>query len=260
MRKFKLIKEYPGYINKLGIEESCNNPNIISGKYDQKQFWEEIIEKPEYVKCIEKHCQNKNYTVTKIYKVSENNDFVIGNDSKIKDRWLATWNNTKVIKFESSTKEAYDLQEKAKFIIGKWYKNLDISKAWMCKCEGFFNDDLKKMKSSEYITDKNEYRFYKNTYLQIQDETVEATLEEIQQYLPYNHVDKIKSQLDYEILSFKSLVTTYKNTNIIVYNNVTKCYDWDIEECKNQSKSTLDNFINNDNFKIHSVKRLSDGE
>lgn len=44
MRKFKLIKEYPGSIVVGSIEE-CGNQYIIDKHYSMKEFWQEIIEK-----------------------------------------------------------------------------------------------------------------------------------------------------------------------------------------------------------------------
>lgn len=121
MRKWKLLKTYPGS-PELGFELNDRDYNIgltgtviINGTFNydifnQTEYWEEIIEKPEYVKCIT-DISNTSYILNKIYKVDEDTDFVIGERSSV-----ARWNNKFISgsKFEPSTKEAYDEQNKPK--------------------------------------------------------------------------------------------------------------------------------------------------
>lgn len=89
-----------------GIETGNVAPDLVENSSD----WEEIIEKPEYVKCIT-DISNTSYILNKIYKVDEDTDFVIGERSSV-----ARWNNKFISgsKFEPSTKEAYDEQNKPK--------------------------------------------------------------------------------------------------------------------------------------------------
>lgn len=121
MRKWKLLKTYPGS-PELGFELNDRDYNIgltgtviINGTFNydifnQTEYWKEIIEKPEYVKCIT-DISNTSYILNKIYKVDEDTDFVIGERSSV-----ARWNNKFISgsKFEPSTKEAYDKQNKPK--------------------------------------------------------------------------------------------------------------------------------------------------
>ena len=98
MRKWKLLKTYPGS-PELGFELNDRDYNIgltgtviINGTFNydifnQTEYWEEIIEKPEYVKCIT-DISNTSYILNKIYKVDEDTDFVIGERSSV-----ARWNN-----------------------------------------------------------------------------------------------------------------------------------------------------------------------
>lgn len=201
MRKFKLIKEYPGspkikhniILNEQGFDGNVTN---WCNPLEYPDYWEEIIEKPEYVKCINVCTASNNYTLNKIYKVSSIDNFVIGNNTNAEDRWLATWNNTKVSKFEPSTKEAYDLQEvSAKFVVGKWYKVSSgesklfaESRGWYIKYKDY--DDIQGVIASEYIhnTLRTEGTFGK---INLYTFTALETLDEIQEYLPNNHVDKV---------------------------------------------------------------------
>jgi hypothetical protein len=65
---------------------------------------------------------------------------------------------------------------------------------------------------------------------------------------------KLIIEKDYEILSFKV-------SNGYLYNKINNSDDYLLEEnvCDGET-NTYDNMINNINYKIHSVKRLSDGE
>lgn len=94
--------------------------------------------------------------------------------------------------FKPSTKEAYEAQSKPKpkFEIGKWYE-FDFSGKYYLKCSNL---------DSQYFYYDEGYSFhyktirdYKGQRHSIIDKPVkEVSIEEIQQYLPENHPDKIK--------------------------------------------------------------------
>ena len=250
MRKWKLLKTYPGS-PELGFELNDRDYNIgltgtviINGTFNydifnQTEYWKEIIEKPEYVKCIINDYPNWNHgEIGKIYKV---------------DNWLASGTDCTIVgsehgscsrhRFEPSTKEAYDLQElQSKFVVGKWYKVKDYSWEYIFKYNGGFS-------SLEYIskssTGGSTYTragtFNRNCKLISE---INVNSEEIQPYLPNDHVDKIKPVVvkDYEILSLKN--TTLRTAILLKENYLV---EWD-------------NLCMKNHLVVNSVKRLSDGE
>lgn len=98
-----------------------------------------------------------------------------------------------IIHFGENTKlytaqEAIDLiqgKQEIKFEIDKWYKFPNIN--YFAK---FKNRIENQFWHTDYITDKGEFRSDENGYLRITEETRECSLEEIQESLPDNHVNK----------------------------------------------------------------------
>lgn len=92
--------------------------------------------------------------------------------------------------------------EQPKFVVGNWYKNVGSYNSY-CKFEGFWKGDVKKIQCTEHITEK---KYVKNIsgYLTINTDTKKASLEEIQQYLPEGHVDKLVKEK-------KNVKSTYVN-------------------------------------------------
>jgi len=260
MRKFKHKKT--GWI----VEQKGINPetyynihtgNVAPDLVENSNDWKEIIEKPEYVKCIT-DIRNTSYILNKIYKVNPNSDYVIGERTS-----FAKWNNSvnhMGSRFEPSTKEAYDLQElKAKFVVDKWYSITTKPRDTVYKNIRFkvesVEDTLVTYKYDNYINHNNIYgdgngMEFKNI-IDVKELLVESN--EIQQYLPDNHVDKIKPQLDYEILSFTSRYTP--NAICIKHENGRFGRSWGDKTVEEMLTEVSNNFR-----KIHSVKRLSDGE
>lgn len=72
-----------------------------------------------------------------------------------------------------------------KFIKDKWYKNLGTDKDYIAKFDKLRDDDFW---VSEYINNK---KYHKDSGTVNFDHVTECSLEEIQQYLPDGHVDKI---------------------------------------------------------------------
>lgn len=122
MRKFKLIKEYPGSPKLNTIIEECL---LCKGQYVNQQssqrecykdvenspeYWEEIIEIPDYIKCVKKTIHS---TVDKVYELT--------NKQYIAFQWKddvscngASWPNGCFI---PSTKEEYEAQFNKKYEI-----------------------------------------------------------------------------------------------------------------------------------------------
>mgnify|MGYP003434117111 FL=1 len=258
MRKWKLLKTYPGS-PELGFELNDRDYNIgltgtviINGTFNydifnQTEYWEEIIEKPEYVKCIT-DISNTSYILNKIYKVDEDTDFVIGERSSV-----ARWNNKFIrwSKFEPSTKEAYDEQNKPQLTLSVWCKAI----------YGYNNFNYYKAVSQSRGESIHSVCWGKGTYCDNDDWSTEfklvevlTDLTEIQVYLPDNHVDKIKPKLDYEILSFTSQYPDVKEV-CFKHDNGKFGRNWG-----QRSEHEMLIEVSKNIRKIHSIKRLSDDE
>ena len=84
------------------------------------------------------------------------------------------------------------MEKKVEFEVGKWYKNLSIhSKENSFGKFLYLCSNNKEFWMSEYIYNG---KFHSTSgWLDYSSETVEIDIEEIQQYLPEGHPDKIKS-------------------------------------------------------------------
>jgi hypothetical protein len=98
MKKYKLIKEYPGSPT-LGVIDTI-------GHYaNHPEYWQEIIEVPEYVKCVKEYIGvNVKSIIGKIYPINSQPYFSAHTWTDI----LSFFNEN----FTPSTKEEYDLQQK----------------------------------------------------------------------------------------------------------------------------------------------------
>lgn len=210
-RKFKLIKVYPNS-PKLGTEVELTISgyyNLLDYKYiafDSKyvennpEYWEEIIEIPEYVKCDRALHDSSLFTKNKIYKVISYNyttkiiKVITDNNSELEVSNIGlTPDCTNTTNFIPSTKEAFDLQNKPKFEVGKWY----YFEAYydkipnIAKCDELDNDTFS-TKEWVMINNRKEYistgAWYYNQMYNIK----ELSIKDIQQYLPDGHPDKIK--------------------------------------------------------------------
>lgn len=177
--------------------------------------------KVEYVECI-KGSGAMQSTVGKIYKVesydsSKKKLKIIGHTILYIDFINPSSSNS--TNFKISTKEAYDKQKlSSRFIKGKWYKNLT---AWN------FIAKYVEEKDGYFISEKGEYidngLFKKSNItgrlcniLSCKD-AQECTIEEIQQYLPEGHIDKIKVKEDYKFEVGKWYEITAFSNNTIYY-------------------------------------------
>ena len=101
------------------------------------------------------------------------------------------------------------MEKEVKFKVGKWYKNLgrNSQKDTFGKFLDLRNND-KEFCMSEYI--------YKGKFtnapgwIDYSSETVEINIEEIQQYLPEGHPDKIKSN-DFKVGDYVVIIKSSKN-------------------------------------------------
>lgn len=205
-----------GWINKyLCSHDSSNNKlsntskashsrNIVDGieiTFEQFKKWvlkEEVKEYiSEYIESIENY---SNYIIKGfIYKVlkNENQPISLKLNCNIKSGYVACTDLYCTYKyFKPSTKEAYDKQNsktETKFEVGKWYKwyqrNHDNHHYGKCKT---VNEIYLEMEP--WITNCFTY-MVDGTFLISESENIkEIPLEEIQQYLPDGHADKIKSK------------------------------------------------------------------
>lgn len=87
--------------------------------------------------------------------------------------------------------------EKPKFEVGKWYKNLDSSEQWIGKFEKQYSNTLD-FGGYEFIDNIGEYHKTSSlSYLYSKNAIEIADLQEIQQYLPEGHPDRIDTVPEY---------------------------------------------------------------
>lgn len=104
--------------------------------------------------------------------------------------------------------EKPDIEDYSKYEIGCWYKNLGANKKHIGKLTGFVTEN--NFPSEEYINPKG--ILCKGVYFLDFKYATKISLEEIQQYLPDNHPDKIKN-FDINILTRNEL-KNIKPTNM----------------------------------------------
>lgn len=99
----------------------------------------------------------------------------------------------------------YKMEKKVKFEVGKWYKVVykDTKQEYYLK---YINNKYE-FGYSEYILTSNGQHslFHSGNNLNIMSIPIKVSIEEIQQYLPDDHPDKIKSNQESKIYSFKPL-------------------------------------------------------
>lgn len=192
---------------------------------------------PEYVECTYAE-YGTNYTVGKIYIIGDDK-YVIGNNGKC--GW-ASVDNTNTSKFKPSTKEAFEEQNKPKLETGKWYSYSSIGQNGII----FNNLRSKVLKvhnnclyhdNQHYINSQNEYTLgtYINLDILLNIKELDISSEEIQQYLPDNHTDKIKPKEPEFVLPEKwciikdeSEICTWFNKQSFATSNYT------LNSCNNQ--------------------------
>jgi len=166
-KTFVLPKEYN--------EALAHAKEMLNDKY-----W---VKEPKYVECI--YSTSESITVGKIYTYPK----IIDNNGMQRSHPL----DGSIFKYKPSTKEAYDAQNKPKFVVGKWYKT-SVFKGKPLAKDVFFGKYLNsdrgefvanEMKISGYTSSSGGYRF-ENGY-----DWEEATNEEIQAFLPDGHPEKI---------------------------------------------------------------------
>ena len=89
--------------------------------------------------------------------------------------------------------DKFDKIAKPKFIVGKWYKNLNYNKNWIAKAISDSRMSGDNFYHGDYITDSKVFgeQSVSISNLRWNEDTVECPLSEIQQYLPEGHVDKV---------------------------------------------------------------------
>lgn len=192
-RKFKLIKTYPNF-ETLGLEihtfshyqYRCIQNSRTINKADVEnnpEYWEEIIEIPEYMLCT--RWAGNMYTAGKIYKVV--NGCISDNDGETHPSVKTDFGSS----FIPSTKEAFDLQNKPKFEVGKWYYfEAYYSKIPnIAKCDELHNDTFS---TKEWVMINNRIKYISTGlwYYNQMRNIKELSIKDIQQYLPDYHPDK----------------------------------------------------------------------
>ena len=82
-------------------------------------------------------------------------------------------------------------ESKPQFIVGKWYKNIGVDRSYIAKFAGFNGDSFDSV-NKEYIhSGKLKQDVSSIGVTSSYEHAIECSLEEIQQYLPDGHVDKI---------------------------------------------------------------------
>lgn len=94
---------------------------------------------------------------------------------------------------------------KPKFIVGKWYKNLNYSKDWFAKAISDSRMSGDNFYHGDYITDSKVFgeQSVSISNLRWNEDTVECPLSEIQQYLPDGHVDKVAPKSERYLVTMK---------------------------------------------------------
>lgn len=100
--------------------------------------------------------------------------------------------------------ENKEIIQESKFIVGKWYKNLKHPN-YICKLKSL---EDQKFLSSEYIYDNN---IKIGGWFNINDGYKEVALEEIQQYLPEEHIDKIYVQSKFKSIILDDTPQVYRD-------------------------------------------------
>ena len=97
------------------------------------------------------------------------------------------------------------LPDGPKFIVGKWYKNLNYGKNWFAKAISDSRMSGDNFYHGDYITDSKVFgeQSVSISNLLWNEDTVECPLSEIQQYLPDGHVDKVESKSERYIATMK---------------------------------------------------------
>lgn len=253
MKKYKLIKKYPGspelglIIKKNGTCYESDVFNVHFHTMDQKniennpEFWEEVDE--------------IYHVGTRVKNLETQTELIRKEDGWYKEDKTAY--TDKIIR-----------QNK-----GKRFQIIEESK----KDYPLYFCDLK---NNEYYTteypEQGLYTFKQgyNLWINHGDNTIhnlygdftpengfhnfrKATQKEIQMLVLEPEKEK---EEEYKILSFISDKNSHRSCNKVVLNEQTNSYDWDLESCKGLSKDKVDDFLKNKNWKIHSIRRSSDGE
>jgi len=164
----------------------------------KSNLYEIMSEKPnpEYVKFTNSNnwFKEQELEIGKIYKWA---DLINGNNESklyLNPDFFDNWSD----QFEESTREAYVLQNQPKFEVGKWYSfNWD----WHSKTNGKTIIKVERLNEDRVIT-KNRIYLYsdeKNTNFTYEDgynfyeisDIKKISIDEIQEFLPDGHVDKI---------------------------------------------------------------------
>jgi len=117
MKKYKLIKEYPGCNISLGetVTDHLNCKTLYNNGAnsfdkgeveDYPEYWEEVKEIPEYVKCTKE--EGSNYVVGVFYEVSPAGRIYY---KELSEKYWAYWQYNQH-RFVPATKEEYDAQFK----------------------------------------------------------------------------------------------------------------------------------------------------
>ncbi len=168
-------------------------------KYFPDEKFEE--EHPEYYECYK--TTSDSFSIGKIYKII--NPRKLNDYSNFIDNFGKTngYSGQNEQYFKPSTKEAFDLQnfikQETQLVEGKWYSRQHYSKDFIkfkyLEIVNGLNTKYNRVHYSELIEyGKHSYtsNYWSNDEMEKYALENPVTLEEIQQYLPNSHVDKIK--------------------------------------------------------------------
>lgn len=125
------------------------------------------------------------------------------------------------------------VESKPRFEVGKWYKNIS-EKGWYSKFKRLIDN---KFEVSDYITNQGKYRT--EGWFSLHDGHEEVSLEEIQQYLPEGHVDKL-NPVDNQIPERLSFYVKY--TEEFTEDLYNKLVEWSKNNCKGKPRNWNDTY------------------
>lgn len=173
---------------------------------------------PEYVECVTGYSNYiiPNYIYNVINRSSTDNLKLICNIESHYRAGASLFVSYNEFTFKPSTKEAYDAQarKEMKFEKGKWYKNLGNMRNYIAKFDKIENNNWHCL---EYIW-QDLYHYTAGNLTSDFKYAEETSLEEIQQYLPNGHPDKIKSEMKQLELKVGKWYTYVNMPNSIICN------------------------------------------
>lgn len=175
----------------LSFQEWCDLNNYSMEKDCTKASKEELLEEAK-----------RRYPIGTKYKSAYDGKAdgeITSNKFKYDANYHAIYHSEIYVYFDGKWAEIISLpeekgEEKSKFEVGKWYKNLGDHKNYIAKATKKSKLSGNSFYHGDYIINNKKFIPFDGTgVLQWNPETIEVDLSEIQQYFPEGHPDKIKT-------------------------------------------------------------------